>query len=212
MVALLLYASCLGGRLSWRIERLCERDIAFRVIAANQRLDHTTLARFRPTHETALAALFTDVLRLCAEAGVVKVGVVALDGTKMKADAALAEQQAKLETCQVEEAATGPSGLCQRVEPPLHHAQSLKLWRSGKASWVGRTRGSRQQELGGGNGSKTRRRASWRPRFLTVSAMKGPGERPSIQSRVIRKLNHGFEQQAPRQISKNCHCQMGNPG
>ena len=52
MVALLLYASCLGGRLSWRIERLCERDIAFRVIAANQRLDHTTLARFRPTHET----------------------------------------------------------------------------------------------------------------------------------------------------------------
>ncbi len=90
MVALLLYAYCLGERSSRRIERLCERDIAFRVIAANQRPDHTTLARFRQTHEKALAALFTDVLRLCAEAGVVKVGMVALDGTKIKADAALA--------------------------------------------------------------------------------------------------------------------------
>ena len=90
MVALLLYAYCLGECSSRQIERLCERDIAFRVIAANQRPDHTTLARFRKTHETALAVLFTDVLRLCAEAGAIKVGVVALDGTKMQADAALA--------------------------------------------------------------------------------------------------------------------------
>jgi len=58
-------------------------------MAANQRPNHTTLARFRQTHEQALAALFTDVLRLCAKAGVVKVGVVALYGTKVKADAAL---------------------------------------------------------------------------------------------------------------------------
>lgn len=90
MVALLLYAYCLGERSSRQIERLCERDIAFRVIAGNQRPDHTTLARFRKIHETALAALFTDVLRLCAEAGAVQVGVVALDGTKMQADASLA--------------------------------------------------------------------------------------------------------------------------
>ena len=90
MVALLLYAYCLGERSSRQIERLGERDIAFRVIAANQRPDHTTLARFRTTHEKALASLFTHVLRLCAEAGVVKVGVVALDGTKMQAAAALA--------------------------------------------------------------------------------------------------------------------------
>ncbi len=62
MVALLLYAYCLGERSSRQIERLYERDIAFRVIAANHRPDHTTLARFRKTHETALAALFTDVL------------------------------------------------------------------------------------------------------------------------------------------------------
>lgn len=90
MVALLLYAYCLGERSSRRIERLCERDLAFRVLTANQRPDHTTIARFRQTHETALARLFTQVLRLCAEAGLVKVGVVALDGTKVEANASLA--------------------------------------------------------------------------------------------------------------------------
>jgi transposase len=90
MVTLLLYAYCLGERSSRRIERLCERDVGFRALAANQRPDHTTIARFRQTHEAALAALFTDVLVLCATAGLVKVGVVALDGTKIEANAALA--------------------------------------------------------------------------------------------------------------------------
>lgn len=89
MVSLLLYAYCLGERSSRRIERLCERDIGFRVIAANQVPDHSTIARFRKDNEQALAALFSEVLRLCAEAGLVKVGVVALDGTKMKANASL---------------------------------------------------------------------------------------------------------------------------
>ena len=93
MVALLLYAYCLGERSSRRIERLCQRDVAFRVITANQGPDHTTLARFRQTHEIALAKLFTQVLQLCAEAGLVKVGVVALDGTKIKANAALASNR-----------------------------------------------------------------------------------------------------------------------
>ena len=90
MVALLLYAYCLGERSSRRIERLCERDVAFRVLTANQCPDHTTMARFRQTHEAELATLFTQILQLCAEAGLVKVGVVALDGTKINAKASLA--------------------------------------------------------------------------------------------------------------------------
>ena len=90
MVCLLLYAYCLGVRSSRQIERLCERDIGFRVITGNQSPDHTTIARFRQAKETELAELFTQVLCLCAEAGLVKVGVVALDGTKMKANASLA--------------------------------------------------------------------------------------------------------------------------
>ena len=89
MVALLLYAYCLGERSSRRIEQLCEKDVAFRVITANQKPDHSTINRFRGEHEEALKGLFTSVLRLCAQAGLVKVGVVALDGTKMKANAAL---------------------------------------------------------------------------------------------------------------------------
>jgi transposase len=89
MVGLLLYAYCLGVRSSRQIERLCERDVAFRVVAGNLRPDHATIARFRQRHGEALKGLFTDILRLCKEAGLVKVGVVALDGTKMAADAAL---------------------------------------------------------------------------------------------------------------------------
>jgi len=90
MVSLLLYSYCMGERSSRRIERLCERDVAYRVIAANQVPDHATIARFRQTHEQELGELFTQVLKLCAKAGLVKVGLVALDGTKIKANAALA--------------------------------------------------------------------------------------------------------------------------
>lgn len=89
MVALLIYAYCLGERSSRRIEWLCQRDVGFKVVTANQVPDHTTICRFRSEKEEAIRFLFTEVLRLCAEAGMVKVGVVALDGTKMKAKAAL---------------------------------------------------------------------------------------------------------------------------
>lgn len=89
MVALLLYAYCLGVRSSRQIERLCQRDVAFRVVAGNLRPDRAAVARFRQRHSEALKGLFTDILRLCKGAGLVKVGVVALDGTKMAADAAL---------------------------------------------------------------------------------------------------------------------------
>jgi transposase len=87
MTALLLYAYATGERSSRRIEARCRRDIAFRVICANQAPDHATIARFRADHETALGHLFTEVLRLCAVAGLGKLGLVAIDGTKLAADA-----------------------------------------------------------------------------------------------------------------------------
>ena len=87
MVALLLYAYAIGERSSRGIERRCVEDVATRVICANQRPDHTTIARFRQRHETALAGLFGEVLALCAEAGLVRVGLVAIDGTKVHANA-----------------------------------------------------------------------------------------------------------------------------
>jgi transposase len=87
MVALLLYCYAIGERSSRRIERGCRDDVAVRVITANQAPDHTTIARFRQRHETALGELFGEVLALCAEAGLVKVGVIAIDGTKVHANA-----------------------------------------------------------------------------------------------------------------------------
>src|SRR3954453_11351909 len=87
IVALLLYSYAVGERSSRRIERRCVEDVATRVICANRAPDHTTIARFRQRHEEALAELFGEVLWLCAEAGLVRVGVIAVDGTKVQANA-----------------------------------------------------------------------------------------------------------------------------
>jgi transposase len=87
MVALLLYEYARGERSSRRIERACVEDVACRVIAANRMPDHATIARFRQRHEAALAGLFVDVLRICAQAGLVKVGMIAIDGSKLSANA-----------------------------------------------------------------------------------------------------------------------------
>ena len=87
MVALFLYAYAIGVRSSRAIERRCREDVAFRVIAANRAPDHATVARFRVRHEHALAELFAQVLALCARAGLVRLGVVAVDGTKIAAAA-----------------------------------------------------------------------------------------------------------------------------
>ncbi len=89
MVSLLLYAYSLGIRSSREIEKLCERDIGFKVIAANQVPDHCTISRFRKDNGQALEGLFKQMRKLCKEAGLVKVGIVALDGSKIKANAAL---------------------------------------------------------------------------------------------------------------------------
>ena len=86
-LAVLLYAYCVGERSSRRIERRLREDVAFRVVSANQQLDHTTLARFRRRHAEAIAELFSQVLGLCVAAGLVAAGVVSIDGTKMEANA-----------------------------------------------------------------------------------------------------------------------------
>jgi transposase len=87
MVRILLYAYCIGVPSSRKIEkRLCE-DIAFRVLAANNAPDFRTISDFRKDHLKVLAGLFLQVLKLCQKAGLVKLGHVALDGTKIKANA-----------------------------------------------------------------------------------------------------------------------------
>jgi len=87
LVKLLLYGYCTGKPSSRQIERATYEEIPYRVLAANQHPDHDTLAAFRQTHLAALAGLFLQVLHLCQRAGLVKLGHVALDGTKILANA-----------------------------------------------------------------------------------------------------------------------------
>ena len=89
MVALLLYAYARGNRSSRGIERACVEDVAYRVVAGNVAPDHSTIAEFRCRHERALGEVFSGVLGLCARAGLASVGVVAIDGTKMSANASI---------------------------------------------------------------------------------------------------------------------------
>lgn len=89
MLALLIYAYANGVRSSRQIERLCSTDIAYRVICAGHKPDHDTIANFRAVHEEALDQVFVAGLRLCDAAGLASLGTVAIDGTKIAANAAM---------------------------------------------------------------------------------------------------------------------------
>jgi transposase len=88
MVALLLYGYCQGERSGRVIEKRCVRDVAYRVIAGGLRPDHATVARFPARHQEALGGLFSQVLRLLAAEGMVALGMLSLDGTKLAGNAA----------------------------------------------------------------------------------------------------------------------------
>ncbi|AQQ08373.1 Transposase DDE domain protein [Sedimentisphaera cyanobacteriorum] len=89
MVALLIYSYCSGERSSRKIEKHCQTDVAYKVVTANQYPDHSTISRFRKDNQSHLKKLFLEILRLCVEADIVKLGNVSLDGTKIKANASL---------------------------------------------------------------------------------------------------------------------------
>jgi len=99
MITLLMYAYAIGVRSAREIERRCSEDVAFRVVTAGSRVDHATICRFRKSHREALEELFVSVLKLCADAGLVRPGIVAVDGTKVAANASqsrnLTEEQLK---------------------------------------------------------------------------------------------------------------------
>ena len=87
MTMLLLYAYCVGTVSSRKIERACYEDLAFRVLTGNQQPDHSRISEFRRRNLDALKDLFVQILRLCQKAGMVSLGHVALDGTKVQANA-----------------------------------------------------------------------------------------------------------------------------
>jgi len=87
MTGILLYGYCNGITSSRKLARHCQEDVAFRVLAANNQPDHRTICDFRKIHLSSLQHLFVEVLQLCQKAGLVKFGHIALDGTKIKANA-----------------------------------------------------------------------------------------------------------------------------
>lgn len=87
LLALLIYAYSDGIRSSRQIERLCHADVAMRVITGMQVPDHTVIARFRQRHQDSVRELFTQVLLVCVKAGLGRFGTIAIDGTKIAADA-----------------------------------------------------------------------------------------------------------------------------
>jgi transposase len=93
MVRLVLYAFATDVRSSRAIERHCRQDVAYRVITGNVVPDHATIARFIVRHQGALAGLFSEVLRLCDEGGLMKPGVVAIDGTRLSGNASRASSE-----------------------------------------------------------------------------------------------------------------------
>jgi transposase len=106
MVKVLLYAYCVGVPSSRKIAKRLEEDIAFRILAANNTPDFRTISDFRKDHLKALSGLFLQVLKLCQKAGLVKLGHISLDGTKIKANASkhkamsykrMKEEEARLE-------------------------------------------------------------------------------------------------------------------
>jgi transposase len=166
LLGVLLYGYCLGVRSSRQLERRLHEDIAFRVLAANQTPDHVTIARFRARHQQTLAGFLVESLKLCAAAGMVQVGTVALDGTKLagnaadKANRTLDQLEAEVaeilrqaaETDQHEDRLFGDA--CGDELPPALASKTDRLAR------------------------RARPRPGWRPRRLSASSATSSGSPP----------------------------------
>ena len=103
MTKLLLYAYAVGKPSSRKIERACFEEVPFRVLSGDRHPDHASISEFRRRHLAALAGLFTQVLSMCGRSGLVKLGHVAIDGTKVKANASKHKAMSYVRMCAAEE-------------------------------------------------------------------------------------------------------------
>lgn len=120
LLTLLIWAWAHGQRSSRVIERLCQRDVAFRIICAGDTPDHVTISRFRAESAEAMEALFTQVLMLCARLGMGQVGVVALDSVKIAADASLAANRTEAGLRELAAAAAAEHAVTDAAEDALY--------------------------------------------------------------------------------------------
>jgi transposase len=126
MLKVLLYGYCVGVMSSRKIQRACWDDVAFRVLSADQHPEFNSIARFRKRHLKSIGRLFKQVLKLAQQAGLVKLGVVALDGTKIKANAS------KHKAMSYERMLENEKRLEKEIEDILRQAQSVDAQEDGR--------------------------------------------------------------------------------
>jgi transposase len=170
MVALLLYSYAVGERSSRAIERRCREDVPTRVICANRVPDHTTIARFCARHEVALSRTFVQVLGLCEGAGLVSVGVVALDGTAIAADASRAATRSHESIGEEVERMLGEAAAVDAVEDEQHgdargdELPADLIDRRSRLAWLRRCREeleAEQSKVDAAHQENLRQRAEW---------------------------------------------------
>lgn len=187
MVALLLYAYTAGERSSRRIERRCAEDVAFRVICGGHLPDHATIARFRVRHEQAVKDLFGQVLRLLAAAGLVRLNQVALDGTKIAANASWSANKTRVQIEQMlAEAAAADAaedaafGQARGDEPPPDLAR--------RGERIARLRQARDRlaaEAAAAQAAQDAKVAAWQAR--KDAGHPRPGRRPDPQAKATNR-------------------------
>jgi transposase len=214
MVALLLYCYATGTRSSRKIMRRCRTDVACRIIVGDDIPDFRTISDFRKTHLAHLETLFLEILKLCALAGLVKVGNIALDGTKVKANASrhkamsyermqeeekrLKEEVARLlaeaeATDASEDAAHGPDRSGDELPEELARRQSrLAKIQQAKAMLEERARNEAAEEA-------ARRAAEGKAPPATAPAEALPEPKDQINftdpaSRIMKTANKGWDQ------------------
>jgi transposase len=133
LLGVLPYAYCTGIRSSPQIERRCREDIGFRVLSGNACPDQVTIARFRVRHEQALGGVLVQSLRQCAAAGMVRLGLVALDGTKIEANAATATNRTH---AHLRAQVADPGRLLRIAGRQLGLSNSLRVAQAARTSWL----------------------------------------------------------------------------
>lgn len=214
MVSLLLYCYATGTRSSRKIMRRCQVDVACRIIVGDDIPDSRTISDFRKTHLPRLEVLFLDVLELCAAAGLCKVGTIALDGTKVKANASrhkamsydrMPKEEARLKgeiaamlaeaeaADATEDGAHGPDRRGDELPEELARRQSrLAKIQEAKARLKERARAEAAEEA-------ARREAEGKPAPKAAPADAVPGAKDQInftdpESRIMRASNKGWDQ------------------
>jgi len=185
MVALLLYGYCQGERSSRVIEKRCVRDVAYRVIAGGLHPDHATIARFRARHEEALGGLFSQVLRLLAAEGMVSLGLLSLDGTKLAGNAAQKANRTlpQIEKILAEAAAADASDDAAEGDNPQPATPRTLARRAERQERLARARDRLAAEDQARRDAQRAKQEAWE---AAAAARKRRGRRPADEPRANR--------------------------